>query len=41
MNLQFMRIMIFEIEKFKKKLFEKLFSFWSINTGTIIKNKFK
>ena len=29
----------FRHEKFKKKLFENFFSFWSVNTGAIIKNK--
>ena len=29
----------FRNESFKKKLFENFFSFWSINTGAIIKNK--
>ena len=29
----------FRHEKFKKKLFENFYSFWSINTGAIIKNK--
>ena len=29
----------FQNENFKKKLFENFTSFWSENTGTIIKNK--
>ena len=41
MNLQFMKIMIFKMKNFKKKLFENFTSFWSENTGAIIKNKAK
>ncbi len=39
MNLQFMKIIIFKMKILKKKLFENFQSFWSKNTGTIIKNK--
>ena len=34
-----MKIIIFKMKILNKKLFENLSSFWTENTGTIIKNK--